>query len=208
VSSPAHLFLIRHAETDCGSNGRALLCGSHDADLSEQGRRQVALLRARLAAEGAFAALYSSPLRRAVATAQAAPPPLLSSLRPVRSLAEIHCGEVEGQSFEDIRKCLPEYWLRNEAQADDLFAWPGGETYRLFRRRVLRALRAIAEKHAGQSVLVFTHAGVVNQVLGFVAGQSAARWENFRPANTAITELLWSGDTGQVLRFDDRSHLL
>jgi broad specificity phosphatase PhoE len=61
--------------------------------------------------------------------------------------------------------------------------------------------------HAGQTVLVFTHAGVVNQVLGTLAGQPAARWENFRPGNTGMTELLWHGSTGKVIRFDDRSHV-
>jgi broad specificity phosphatase PhoE len=184
-----------------------LLCGSHDARLSEKGRAQVEMLRRRLSQEDGFSAIYSSPLRRAIETAQAAPASLLSNLRIVRSIAEIHCGSVEGMSLEDIRRTFPNEWMRNEAQQDEAFCWPGGETYRFFRKRVLRCVRSIARMHAGERVLLVTHAGVVNQVLGSLAGQSAARWENFRPGNTAITEVLWSDDSGRVCTFDDRSHL-
>jgi broad specificity phosphatase PhoE len=203
--SAATLLLVRHADIDCSSNGLALLCGSHDAPLSSKGRLQLEALRRKLAAEQGIDALYSSPLRRAVETARAAPPELFSSIRLVSSLAEIHCGSVEGLPLEDVRQNYPEYWRRNEAQADENFCWPGGETYRRFRRRVLRAVRTLARMHAGKKILIVTHAGVVNQVLGKIAGQSAAKWENFRPGNASITELSWHGDTGEVLRFDDRA---
>jgi alpha-ribazole phosphatase/probable phosphoglycerate mutase len=163
-------------------------------------------LRERLAHEPA-SALYTSPLRRAMDTALAAPPQLRQDLRLLNSLAEIHCGSVEGTPIDEIRQFYPELWTRNEAQQDEEFRWPGGETYRRFRRRVLRAIRAIAARHAGQRVLLFTHAGVVNQVLGVIAGQSAARWENLRPGNTALTEVVWEGTSGSVARFDDRLHL-
>jgi broad specificity phosphatase PhoE len=203
---PARLLLVRHAEAQCSRDGLALLCGSHDAALSECGRAQVERLRCRLASDN-FGALYSSPLQRAVETARAAPDPLLNDMRVLRSLAEIHCGAVEGMPLEHIRHSMPDYWRRNEAQDDDSFCWPRGETYSKFRSRVLRAIRAIARVHAGQTVLVVTHAGVVSQILGALCAQPAARWENFRPGNTAITELLWRGATGEVVRFDDREHL-
>lgn len=199
-------MLVRHADVECGRNGVALLCGSHDAPLSQRGRGEVEHLRRRLSAMNC-AALYSSPLTRAVHTAIAAPRPLLRTMRVLRSLAEIHCGAVEGMPIADVKRRFPEVWRANELQLDEEFRWPGGESYRRFRRRILRAVRRIARLHAGQTVLVVTHAGVVSQVLGTLHGQSAARWENFRPGNASITEISWSGDTGRVLRFDDRAHL-
>jgi broad specificity phosphatase PhoE len=150
-------------------------------------------------------ALYSSPLTRAAETARAAPEPLQA--RFLKSLAEIHCGFAEGLPLHQVRRIFPDHWRRNSAQDNEEFRWPGGETYRFFRRRVLRAIRGIARRHPGGKVLIVTHAGVVNQVLGWLAGQSAARWENFRPGNTGITELLWTDTSGQVVSFDDRSHL-
>lgn len=205
-AAPARLILVRHAHIDCGRNGLPLLCGSHDAPLSARGEQEVERLRRRLAAMHA-AALYSSPLARAVHTAAAAPGPLVRRMRLLQSVAEIHCGIVEGMPIADVKQQFPDAWRSNESQVDEDFCWPGGESYRRFRRRVLRAMRGIARMHPGESVLVVTHAGVVNQVLGALHGQCAARWENFRPGNASITELTWSGDSGRVVCFDDRSHL-
>ena len=209
VGAPARLIFIRHADINCSLNGTALLCGSHDAPLSPNGHRQVESLRSRLSAASHAAALYSSPLRRAVETARAAPPELLDRIRLLNSLAEIHCGTVEGVAIEEVRRRYPELWTRNEAQADDDFRWPGGgESYRRFRRRVLRAVCSISALHPDQCVLVVTHAGVVNQVLNAIAGQPAACWEKPRPRNCSLTEVLWEGGTGRVECFDDVTHLV
>jgi broad specificity phosphatase PhoE len=201
------LVFIRHAELDCTRDGIRLLCGSHDAPLSAAGVLQVERLRRRLIAEPPVQAVYASPLVRAVETARACPPGLISSMRLLKSLAEIDCGVFEGVSLERLKVEHPDIWARNETQTDENFRWPGGETYRRFRRRVLRAIRAVAARHAGERVLMFTHAGVVNQVLGALAGQSAARWENFRPAYASLTVVHWQGSSGQVERFSDTEHL-
>ena len=206
-AAASQLILIRHAASDCSVNGQTVLCGSYDAPLSAGGRIEIDRLRTRLALDPA-SALYSSPLRRALETAGAAPPHLLAGTRVLRSLAEVNCGILDGLAIESVQRHYPEIWADNEAQTNEDFCWPGGETYKNFRRRVSRAVRVIARKHAGERVIVITHAGVINQILGMIAGQSAARWENFRPGNASITEVLWTGDTGRVAAFDDRSHLL
>jgi broad specificity phosphatase PhoE len=133
---------------------------------------------------------------------------LRARIRVLRSLAEVDCGVLDGLTIESVRRDHAGIWAENEAQSNDDFRWPGGETYKEFRRRVVRAVRAIARKHPGERVILITHAGVINQILGTIAGQSAARWENFRPGNATITEVIWKGDTGHVVAFDDRSHLL
>ncbi len=180
------------------------MCGSYDAPLSEEGQRQVELLRIRLAAERHFDAVYSSPLKRALDTAAAAWP---APVRVLESLAEIDCGTVDGLPIDDVRRQYPESWRLNESQVDENFAWPGGETYGDFRRRVMLALNSVARQHAGQRVLLFTHAGVVNQVLGAITGQSPAKWESPRPRNTSITRIIWNKDSYSVECFDDCTHL-
>ena len=202
------MVLVRHADVDCSASGSPLLCGWHDAPLSSAGYKQLELLRYRLALEPRFAALYSSPLQRASETASAAPGYLLPSLRLLDSLREIHCGVVEGLTLERVKADFADCWQHNLLQNDDGFRWPGGETYRRFRMRVVRAIGAIARLHPGNSVLIVTHAGVVNQILGTIAGQSAARWENFRPGNASVTEVWWGSGCGEVESFDDRAHLL
>jgi broad specificity phosphatase PhoE len=203
----AALLFVRHADVECRRNGRKLLCGRYDAALSQEGHRQVELLRRRLILERPLDAVYVSPLSRALDTAQAVPEHIRASIRILKSLAEIDCGTVDGFPIDDVRQHYPELWRENEAQNNEGFSWPGGETYANFRRRVVRAVKAIARLHMGQRVLVITHAGVINQVMGSIIGQSAAKWESPRPRNTSITRVIWGNYGGSIACFDDCSHL-
>jgi len=203
---PTTLILIRHAHTLGNDGPTPTLSGRTDPPLSPRGRREVRLLHDRLAGER-FDALYSSPLGRARRTAAAlagrAHPPTL-----VPALQEIDCGRLDGYSLEAVRRDFPDLWRVNQRQEDDRFRWPGGESYREFRARCLRALRGLVRAHPGGRVAVVTHAGVISQVLGFLGGAGAARWEAGRPGTTGLTELEWSrGGVARVVRFDDRDHL-
>ena len=207
MHSQATLLFVRHAAAQTMLNGHALLCGSYDPPLSPEGCRQVTGVRRLLEGESQLNAMYVSPLRRAVQTAAAAPERLRASIRILRSLAEIDCGTLDGMPISEVKHQYRELWLQNEAQQDENFSWPGGETYVYFRRRVLRAVNTIARAHGGNKVLIVTHAGVINQVLGTIAGQSAARWETPRPRNASVTRVLWGSGGGSVVSFDDCSHL-
>jgi broad specificity phosphatase PhoE len=175
--------------------------------LSAAGSAQVDQLR-RYFAHRSVAAAYSSPLRRSVQTASAAPGGVAGNVRLLRSLREIYCGSVEGWPVDAVQTQFPDLWRRNLEQADEAFRWPGGETYSEFRRRVVRVMRAIALRHAGSSVVVFTHAGVISQMLGWMHNNSAARWASFRPGNASITTIVEGGGTWLLERFNDQDHLI
>jgi alpha-ribazole phosphatase/probable phosphoglycerate mutase len=208
ATAPATLLLVRHGHVGDNTPGPAArLCGWLDPPLSELGRRQAERLRCRLEAGPRPAALYCSSLRRARETAAPAAGALGLRPRQRRALREISCGHLEGRRVDDVRREHPELWEANLRQSDGRFRWPGGESYRAFRGRVLRALGEIALAHPGERVLVVTHAGVITQALGALAGASPARWGAFRAGNASVTELRWDASGGAVLRFDDRSHL-
>ncbi len=206
--SSTRLTLIRHGHTASNGGGLRLLSGRTDVPLSSRGRAELEQLRDRLRDTPPFAAIYSSPLRRARDTAAALVEIGLGPLRLCPGLAEIDCGLLEGMPLEEVRARYPELWQANLRQSDDRFRWPGGESYRQFRRRCLLAVRGLARAHAGQRIALVTHAGVIGQVLGSLEGRSPAEWEPFRPGNTGITEVEWSRRRARILRFDDRRHLL
>jgi broad specificity phosphatase PhoE len=207
VEGAATILLIRHAHIDCSDGEQALLCGRYDACLSERGREQIRALREQLLDERPLTAVYSSPLRRALNSARAAPPEIAHTVRTLNSLREIDCGILEGMPLSRVEKEYPATWRQNNSQNDEDFSWPGGESYRRFRRRVLRVLNCLARTHLNERVLVFTHAGVINQAIGSINGQTPARWENYRPPNASITELLWSREGPRLVRFGDCRHL-
>lgn len=198
------LLLIRHAETAGNLGGAdAVMSGCFDLPLTERGLCQARALGARLADEPAPASLYSSPLERARRTAALVAQRVGREVSLVPALREIDCGTVDGWPLRKVQQHYPREWALNNEQSDPDFRWPGGESYREFRERILGGLSAIIERHPSERVMVVTHAGVVSQILGARSGVSAARWGCFRPRNTSITELQVNGGELSLVRFDD-----
>jgi broad specificity phosphatase PhoE len=205
---PARLVLIRHAHTASNDDTENVrLSGWTDLPLTVQGHSQVRLLRDRFRNAPRFAAVYSSPLRRARDTAAALRGVSHRPLRIDSGLREIGCGRVDGMMLREIKRAWPELWQANLYQDDADFRWPGGESYREFRSRCTSSLDRIAALHPAQRVALVTHAGVIAQIVGTMTGTSPARWAEHRTGNTAITEVVWSNGVGKIVTLDDRLHL-
>jgi 2,3-bisphosphoglycerate-dependent phosphoglycerate mutase len=192
-------LLIRHAHVDTG----ARLCGTLDLPLSDRGRAQLTtLLQGR--ATSLPDALYTSPLLRAREVAAGLADAWSLPAEAIAAVREISCGWLEGVPFAEVQARYPQLWICNEQQADDAFKWPGGESYRTFRARVLSGLQRIAQRNPGRRVAIVTHAGVITQILGTIRGRSAAVWKPDRPAPLTATEVTWlDGTPGDVLSYND-----
>jgi len=198
------LLLIRHAQVDLGAPP-GVLCGWLDLPLSPAGRAHLSRLCERLPARARPDALYTSTLARARETAAALAAAWRLDIAPLETLREIHCGRLEGMRLDELERVHPDLVARNRAQVDEGFAWPEGESYAAFRRRVLEGLRAVAASHQGRRVAVVTHAGVVAQVMGAVRGRPAAVWDRDRPDPLALTEVVWTnGSPETVVVFNKR----
>lgn len=180
-----------------------MLCGWLDLPLSATGRTQLSRLRGGLDLRTRPDALYTSPLTRARETAAALGAAWRLTVHPVDALREIHCGRLEGMRLDELERSHPDLVARNRAQSDEQFAWPDGESYAAFRRRVLDGLKAVAEAHDGRRVAIVTHAGVVAQVMGAIKGRTAAVWDQDRPDPLALTEVAWAdGSPESVMAFN------
>lgn len=201
------LTLIRHGNTAENDGANRRLMGRTDVPLSARGRDEVRRLQQRLRGASPFAAIYSSPLQRARATAAALADAGLGPVVLCDALQEIDCGLVDGLPLEDVQSRVPESWERNLRQEDDCFRWPGGESYREFRCRALRAVRATARRNPGLHVALVTHAGFISQLVGELRGARPAQWELYRPANGSLTTILWGRGVRTLVSFDDHAHL-
>lgn len=195
VHAPTRLLLIRHAHID----SRARLCGALDVPLSARGEAQLCELMTRTPRHPPPAALYTSPLGRARQVAAALAGIWNLPPRGCAAIGEIDCGMLEGEPFETLVREHRDLWARNTAQQDDDFTWPGGESYRAFRQRLLGGLREIAAAHPGARVAIVTHAGVISQVLGTMRGRRPAVWEHDRPDPLTGTEVMWANGTPEAL---------
>jgi broad specificity phosphatase PhoE len=131
----------------------------------------------------------------------------LGAVHQCSALQEINCGTLDGLPLDQVQRSHRDLWRANQLQLNEDFRWPGGESYREFRRRCLIAVRTLARKHPQGRIALVTHAGVISQVMGFLMGATPAQWERYRVGNTAATEIDWERGGGRVVRFDDQDHL-
>lgn len=201
-------WLVRHGH--CA--GREVrnefrLLGWTDVPLSRTGRWQAQQLRDRLLRESRPDAVFASPLRRAWETAYIVGASCDAPVRPHPELREIYCGEVDGAPVHEVRHEFPTYWEINERQQDETFRWPGGESYAEFRKRALHCMDTLNSAYPGRRVLLITHSGFISQVLGYLHGLSPAAWGKFQVHSGSLTEVHWKGRHGELIMFDDISHL-
>lgn len=146
------LYLIRHGETE-GSDEKRYK-GSIDVSLSERGIKQIkeaslfisGRLRNTRPGPGVLAAVYSSPLIRAMRSAEILSEP--HGLIPVviEDLRERSFGVWEGKTFSEIKEMYPEefeLWVKNPLR----FSPVGGESTLAVKKRVMGALRRILAEH-------------------------------------------------------------
>jgi broad specificity phosphatase PhoE len=195
------LLLIRHAHVDTGKDGQRM-CGWLDLPLSPTGELQLKRFHDQFS-EFKPQALYASSSARARATAETLASYWGLDLSIDPQLREINCGTLEGMQVEEVKHRYPELWAENALQNNSDFAWPNGETYTNFRRRIFMALSRIAGQHSNARIAVVTHTGAIAQVVGAIESLSPAVWERYRPAPFTATEVIWSGDAPvQLLSFN------
>lgn len=202
------IILVRHGESQPADPERPfdLVDGHGDPPLHEpDGVEQARRACERLLASGEdFAAVYVTTLQRTRQTAQV----LLDRLgiEPLvePDLREVHLGEWEGGLF---RKKTAEgdpiaLQMLTEERWDVI---PGAESTAAFGGRIRRALARIADAHADRTVAVFTHGGVIGQIMSEATGSRSFAFTG--SDNCGITHIVVAGDRWIVRTWNDTAHL-
>jgi probable phosphoglycerate mutase len=199
----ARLCVIRHGETAWNAEGRVQ--GQTDVPLSPLGEAQAAALAATLAGER-FAALYASDLERVRQTAAPLARALGLAPRLQAALRERHYGKFERLTYAEARERFPQDYARFKAKEPD-YDFETGESLARFSARALAAVAAIAARHAGEQVLVFTHGGVLEMVRRHALGMGLAAPRDFEIPNAAINWIAIAGDAWRLEAWAERGHL-
>ena len=184
------ILLARHGETDWNREGR--FQGHADPPLNATGHAQAAELAAELK-DVELAAVYSSPLRRALETAQRVAAE--HGLEPVAvdALREVDVGSWQGLTRPEIETRYPEQFAR---WLDYDQGWEDGESYEEMGRRAVAALLELAAAHAGERVLAVTHGGPIRAAFAFADGTSHADARRLGPriGNVFLAEFAVEGE--------------
>jgi len=203
MQEPVRLFVLRHGQTAWNAEQR--IQGHLDMPLNDTGHWQARCLAQALHGE-TLSAIYSSDLQRARDTAA----PLAQAQGLVvqldAGLRERHFGSFEGHSFAEIEARWPEQALRWR-QRDPDFGPGGGEVLRSFYERCVACALRLASTHAGQSVALVAHGGVLDCLYRAALGIELSAPRSWPVANATVNRLLCTPQGLTLVGWNDASHL-
>jgi broad specificity phosphatase PhoE len=191
------ITLIRHGVTEWNLNGK--FQGHTDVPLSEQGRQQ-ALVLAKHLKKAKVDVIYSSPLQRALETAQIVFPE--REIIQDERLKELYFGIFEGfTQAENAQHQDYNWWMADTFKRPA----PQGESYQALRERAVDWMKSLPpEKH----IVAFTHSGTIQMLLSHIMGVEHPMWrKRIYLRHTGITRVLFKHGEAIIERVNDTRHL-
>ncbi len=188
-------LLIRHGENDYMKKGRLAgrMPGVH---LNQTGRSQAAALAEKLA-KTPIKAVYSSPLERAVETAEPLVKALGLEIVVSSALLETDYGEWQGKTLKSLRRL--KLW-RTIQLAPSLARFPGGESFAECQHRVCQELERLTAQYDAQDVIACVfHADPIKLAVAYYIGLPLDHFQRLSSAPASITSLQISAEGSRLL---------
>lgn len=181
------LIIVRHGQTAWNKDER--FRGRTDLPLNETGLAQAGAVGRRVAADYRPAAILSSPLQRAVQTAEAVARLLGLTVLPEPGLLDLDYGDFAGLSPAEAEaqfEAIHHTWL----SAPHIVAFPHGESLDDVRNRTGELLDRISRTYAGQQVVLVSHVVVCRVLFCSLLGIHNGHFNRFRidPASLNVFE--------------------
>ena len=176
------IYIVRHGETDLNSKG--VMQGVLDVPLNQSGR-DLAAVTGRAIRDIHFDCCISSPLNRAVETAEILlresgnSVPLIIDDR----IMEINCGAYEGRKLSEMGEDSTLYFT-------DPFRFPGfpnGETIQDLCHRTQAFLKELITRDDGKTYLVSTHGCAMRAMVNYLNDRPGEFWFGAIPYNCSMT---------------------
>jgi len=204
------IILIRHGQTEWNRVER--FRGRADVPLNDTGLAQAEATGQRVASDASPSrerqpvAIYSSPLSRAVKTAEAIAKHFNLPVQTHPGIADIDYGQWQGLTPDEVKERWPEFhhaWY----SAPHTVRIPGGETLDDLRVRSMAMVNELAARHAGQTIVLVGHTVVNRVILLGVLGLGNDRFWRLRQDTCAIN--VFEVDSGEftLMSLNDTCHL-
>ena len=197
------IIAVRHGETAWNADSR--MQGQLDIPLNALGRLQAQRL-ARALADEPLDAIYASDLSRAFDTAQAVAALTGHRVTADTALRERAFGGFQGLTYTEIEQRWPEQGARWRARDVD-FVPEGGESLRQLSVRSVEAAARLAAAHAGGTILLVAHGGVVDCLYRAAVRIELDLIRTWQLGNASINRLLYSAEGFSLVGWSDTRHL-
>jgi probable phosphoglycerate mutase len=180
------VLLIRHGENDYVKKGRLAgrLPGVH---LNKNGKAQAEAVAERLKA-APIQAIYSSPLERAVETAQPLASALGQEIQVREGLIEIDVGEWQDQRLKGLSRTKP--WKIVQL-SPSRFRFPGGETFAAAQFRIVREIDALAAQHEAKAMIALvSHSDPIKLAVAYYLGMPLDLFQRLSVSPASVSALM------------------
>jgi probable phosphoglycerate mutase len=195
------LLLIRHGENDYVKTGK--MAGRlPEIHLNERGQKQAQALGEALK-DVPIKAVYSSPLERAMQTAQPIAEPHQLTIVQEPDLMDTDIGKWQGKSLKMLR--LTNAW-KIVQQAPSRFRFPEGESFTEAQTRYISALERIIQKHhkPRDIVVVVFHADPIKLVVAHLLGMPLDHFQRLSCDTGSLTALHVSESGANLIKLNQR----
>ena len=199
-----NLYFLRHGETLASKTGG--FCGTSDVDLTPEG-----IMMAQNFADAyksvPWKAIFSSPMRRTIATAKPLCELVGIEMQLRDGLKEIDFGKWEGKTPVEVDREYHDEYVRWQSEP----GWnapPGGERAIDIARRSSRVIEEIETTYPDGNVLVVAHKATIRIMLCSLLGIDVGRYRdriNMPVAAVSVLEFCQQGP--RLLKLSDRSHI-
>ncbi len=197
------LYIIRHGQT--AWNKEEVFRGTKDIPLNAVGLKEAAALAGYLK-NVSFDAIYTSPLSRAVQTAEALGRAV--NVPPVTEtrLLDLNFGVWQGVSHEEVKKTYSDLYRIWETSPEKA-RFPEGESLEDVRKRVDALLDMLREKHKDQTVALVSHRVVCKVMLGRLLGLDLGKFWNLQQSTACLNRFRYVNGSWICELINSQCHL-
>jgi broad specificity phosphatase PhoE len=199
------VVLIRHAETDYNREGRVQ--GQSNAPLNDRGLLQAGCLARSFAAEPVDA-IFSSPLQRAIQTAEPIASGLGLEIQVEPALIEIDAGAMDGLTGGEMRERFPDFmhaWRNGLAGSEPL---PGGESLEEVQARAWTFVESLRDRDDLNLAVCVTHNFTLLSVIARAVQLPLGNISRLRQSLASYSIIEFRNQRIQVAKLNEVCHLL
>ncbi|MCS7221341.1 MAG: histidine phosphatase family protein [Anaerolineae bacterium] len=198
------LLLVRHGQTAWNREER--FRGRTDLPLNEAGLQQAEAVACRIAAEYRPIAVLTSPLQRAIQTAEVIARPFHLRVQPHEGLLDLDYGDFAGLSPAEAEARFPELY-RTWLNAPHCVRFPHGESLGDVRARSESLVHELIELYPNESVVLVSHLIVCRVLMCRLLGLHEGYILRFQVDTASLTVFEADHERARLILANDTCHL-
>lgn len=198
------VVLVRHCETEHNRDGRVQ--GQSDPPLTARGEAQAAAVARSLAGQP-VQAVYSSPLRRALQTAEPIAAAVGIEVQCEPALKEIDAGHMDGLTGVEMRERFPEFMAAWHAGPDGSVPLPGGESLGAVQDRAWTFVESLRDQEGLELAVCVTHNFVLLALIARAINLPLSNIRRMRQTLGGISVIDFRNQRVQISKLNETCHL-